>query len=100
MHKEVMNKNEQRVLKAMMKTDSYENCNVTEGDYVLWSRVDERSHPKLLVTWLGPYRVKEVGEFSVKIEHLITHEEREAHMSRIKMYAESSFEITEEILEH
>ncbi|ETW08837.1 hypothetical protein H310_01341 [Aphanomyces invadans] len=60
-HKEVMSKNEQRVLKAMMKTEGYENCNVTKGDYVLWSRVDERSLPK-----------------------------------QIKMYAESSFEVTEE----
>ncbi|KAF0771627.1 hypothetical protein AaE_002421 [Aphanomyces astaci] len=34
------------------------------------------------------------------VQHLVTHEEREAHMSRVKMYAEASFEVTEEVLEH
>ncbi|ETV73107.1 hypothetical protein H257_11931 [Aphanomyces astaci] len=70
------------------------------SNYVLWSRVDERYHPKLLVTWTGPYRVKEVGEFSVVLEHLVTHELRKAHASRVKLYAEDSFKVTEEILEH
>ncbi|KAF0728716.1 hypothetical protein AaE_009428 [Aphanomyces astaci] len=100
MHKEVLNRNELWANKAAKATEDYEVCNVTEGDYVLWSRVDERYHPKLLVTWVGPYRVKSVGEFSVVLEHLLTHEEREAHTSRVKMYAEASFEVTEEILEH
>ncbi|RHY86253.1 hypothetical protein DYB35_010545 [Aphanomyces astaci] len=34
----------------------------------------------------------------VLLEHLVTHEEREAHTSRVKMYAE--VEVTDEILEH
>ncbi|ETV78055.1 hypothetical protein H257_08268 [Aphanomyces astaci] len=100
MHKEVLNRNELRTNKATKATEDFEACNVTEGDYVLWSRVDERYHPKLLVTWVGPYRVESVGEFSVMLEHLVTHEEREAHTARVKMYAETSFEVTEEILEH
>ncbi|ETV69473.1 hypothetical protein H257_14843 [Aphanomyces astaci] len=87
MHKEVLDKSAMRAVKA---TEKYEQCNVSEGDYVLWSRVDERYHPKLL----------EVGEFSVVLEHLVTHELREAHASRVKLYAEDSFEVTEEILEH
>ncbi|ETV64781.1 hypothetical protein H257_18395 [Aphanomyces astaci] len=45
-------------------------------------------------------RALEVGEFSVVLEHLVTHELREAHASRVKLYAEDSFEVTEEILEH
>ncbi|ETV79725.1 hypothetical protein H257_06962 [Aphanomyces astaci] len=92
MHKEVLDKNAMRAAKATKATEKYEQCNVSEGDYVLWSR--------LLVTWTGPYRVKEVGEFSVVLEHLVTHELREAHASRVKLYAEDSFEVTEEILEH
>ncbi|ETW04761.1 hypothetical protein H310_03909 [Aphanomyces invadans] len=55
--------------------------------------------PVLLVRWIGPYRVKEVGEYSVFLEHLITHEVREAHTSPVEMYAESNFEVTEEILD-
>ncbi|ETV70710.1 hypothetical protein H257_13808 [Aphanomyces astaci] len=87
MHKEVLDKNAMRAAKATKTTEKYEQCNVSEGDY-------------LLVTWTGPYRVKEVGEFSVVLEHLVTHELREAHASRVKLYAEDSFEVTEEILEH
>ncbi|KAF0720748.1 hypothetical protein AaE_010283, partial [Aphanomyces astaci] len=48
MHKEVLDKNAMRAAKATKATEKYEQCNVSEGDYVLWSRVDERYHPKLL----------------------------------------------------
>ncbi|RHY93883.1 hypothetical protein DYB31_007403 [Aphanomyces astaci] len=85
-----------RVAKA---TEKYEQCNVSEGDYVLWSRVDKRYHPKMLATWTASYRAKEVGEFSVVLEHLVTHELWEVHTSRVKLYAEDSFEVTDEILE-
>ncbi|RHY45543.1 hypothetical protein DYB30_012425 [Aphanomyces astaci] len=97
MHKEVLYKNSMRVMKA---TEKYEQCNVSEGDYVLWSRVDKRYHPKMLATWTASYRAKEVGEFSVVLEHLVTHELWEVHTSRVKLYAEDSFEVTDEILEH
>ncbi|KAH9123096.1 hypothetical protein AeMF1_005839 [Aphanomyces euteiches] len=98
LHKEIVEQNHAKQDKARERTSQYPACNADRGDYVLWSRVDEAHHPKLLVT--GPYRVVEVNEFSARIEHLITKEQRDAHMSRLKMYAESSFEVTDEILEH
>ncbi|KAF0746465.1 hypothetical protein AaE_008117 [Aphanomyces astaci] len=53
-----------------------------EGDYVLWSRVDENSYyPKLSVTWIGPFQVKECLPYSCVIEHVINGNEREAHHS-------------------
>ncbi|RQM22183.1 hypothetical protein B5M09_011001 [Aphanomyces astaci] len=100
MHKEVLNRNEQHTCKAAKATDTFDVCNVAEGDNVLWSRVDERYYPQLLVTWIDPYCVKSVGEISVVLDHLVTHEEREAHSSHVMMYEEASFEVTEEILEH
>ncbi|KAF0727163.1 hypothetical protein Ae201684P_019356 [Aphanomyces euteiches] len=100
LHKEIVEQNHAKQDKARERTSQYPACNADRGDYVLWSRVDEAHHPKLLVTWVGPYRVVEVNEFSARIEHLITKEQRDAHMSRLKMYAESSFEVTDEILEH
>ncbi|KAH9121386.1 hypothetical protein AeMF1_006872 [Aphanomyces euteiches] len=100
LHKEIVEQNHAKQDKARERTSQYPVCNADRGDYVLWSRVDEAHHPKLLVTWVGPYRVVEVNEFSARIEHLITKEQRDAHMSRLKMYAESSFEVTDEILEH
>ncbi|KAH9084271.1 hypothetical protein LEN26_020966 [Aphanomyces euteiches] len=99
LHKEIVEQNHAKQDKARERTSQYPACNADRGDYVLWSRVDEAHHPKLLVTWVGPYRVVEVNEFSARIEHLITKEQRDAHMSRLKMYAESSFEVTDEILE-
>ncbi|KAF0727840.1 hypothetical protein Ae201684P_004627 [Aphanomyces euteiches] len=100
LHKAILDKNEAQATKAMIATANAEACNVCEGDYVLWSRVDENHHPKLLVTWLGPYRVTQVNEYSLEIEHLLTKERRQVHMSRVKLYAEESFEVTEELLEH
>ncbi|KAH9090266.1 hypothetical protein LEN26_018896, partial [Aphanomyces euteiches] len=100
LHKEIVEQNHAKQDKARERTSQYPVCNADRGDYVLWSRVDEAHHPKLLLTWVGPYRVVEVNEFSARIEHLITKEQRDAHMSRLKMYAESSFEVTDEILEH
>ncbi|KAH9141701.1 hypothetical protein AeRB84_014147, partial [Aphanomyces euteiches] len=47
-----------------------------------------------------PYRVTKVNEYSLEIEHLLTKERRQVHMSRVKLYAEESFEVTEELLEH
>ena len=73
-HKQILDNNEARATKAMIATANAETCNVCEGDYVLWSRVDENHHPKLLVTWLGPYRVTEVNEYSIEIKHLLTKE--------------------------
>ncbi|ETV78979.1 hypothetical protein H257_07763 [Aphanomyces astaci] len=78
-HKEILDKNAMRGAKA---TEKYEQCNVSEGDFLLWSRVDERYHPKLLITRTGPLP------------------SQRSHTSSIKLYAEDSFEVTEEILEH
>ncbi|KAF0683199.1 Aste57867_24731 [Aphanomyces stellatus] len=100
LHKEICDSNEARQVKAFGRTLDYNAINAEVGDYVLWSRVDEVRYPKLLVTWIGPYKVVEVNEYSAKIEHLATNEQRDAHTSRLKMYADASFNITEEILEH
>jgi hypothetical protein len=100
LHKEVLDKNEARLLRGMARSEGNAELNISEGDYVLWSRVDERRHPKLLVTWIGPYQVVEVNEFSVVIEHLLTKDRKTAHSSRVKLYADASFEVSEEILEH
>ncbi|RHY79630.1 hypothetical protein DYB30_011272 [Aphanomyces astaci] len=81
MDKEVLAKYTMRETKAAISTEKYEQCNVSQGDSVHWS-------------------LKEVGEFYVVLEHLVSLELREAHTSRVKLYTEDSFEVTEEILEH
>jgi hypothetical protein len=74
--------------------------NFAEGDYVLRSRVDEKNSNKLLVTWVGPYRVVRADAHSFRIEHVITGAELDVHASRLKFYADFSLEVTEEHLEH
>ncbi|RLO01835.1 hypothetical protein DYB28_015090, partial [Aphanomyces astaci] len=65
MHKEVLGKKAMSAAKATMATEKYEQCNV----------------------------IKTVGEFSVALKHLVTHELREAHALRVKLYVEDSFEV-------
>ncbi|ETL83427.1 hypothetical protein L917_16625 [Phytophthora nicotianae] len=74
--------------------------NFTEGDYVLRSIVDEKSGNKLLVTWVGPYRILRADAHSFLIEHLITGAKLDVHVSRLKFYADASLNVTEELLEH
>ncbi|ETV92295.1 hypothetical protein H310_13353 [Aphanomyces invadans] len=100
-HSSIINRRRAAENKRMPEKANQVEMQVTEGDFVLWSRVDENNHyPKLLVTWTGPYRVIECLPYSCVIEHLITGTQREAHHSRLKFYAESHFMITEEILDH
>ncbi|KAG6592664.1 uncharacterized protein IUM83_12542 [Phytophthora cinnamomi] len=51
---------EQRHTAAMARSKGTV-CNFSEGDYVLWSRVDQRLQGgKLLVRWVGPFQVYDV----------------------------------------
>ncbi|KAE9070151.1 hypothetical protein PF010_g26396 [Phytophthora fragariae] len=74
--------------------------NFAEGDYVLRSHVDEKHGNKLQVTWVGPYRVVRADSHSFRVEHLVTGEQLDVHASRLKMYADESLNITDELLEH
>ncbi|KAE8963385.1 hypothetical protein PR002_g29306 [Phytophthora rubi] len=100
MHRAVQDKRlKQRLLNK--KRERGENViNFTEGDYVLRSRVDEKSGNKLLVTWVGPYRVLRADAHSFLIQHLITGAELDVHASRLKFYADASLDVTEELREH
>jgi hypothetical protein len=74
--------------------------NFTVGDFVLRSRVDEKHGNKLQVTWVGPYRVVRADAHSFRVQHLVTGDELDVHASRLKMYADDSLEVTDELLEH
>ncbi|GMF37353.1 unnamed protein product [Phytophthora fragariaefolia] len=55
---------------------------------------------KLSVKWIGPYRVIDAKPNSFTVEHLINGSTRDVHASRLKHYADNSFEVTEGIVEH
>ncbi|POM77265.1 Hypothetical protein PHPALM_5378 [Phytophthora palmivora] len=63
-------------------------------------RVDEKKGNKLLVTWQGPYKVVRADSHSFGISHLVSGDESDVHASRLKFYADSQLNVTEEILEH
>ncbi|KAJ0392116.1 hypothetical protein ATCC90586_011506 [Pythium insidiosum] len=76
-------------------------CNFEPGDYVLWSRVDERLRDgKLLVRWVGPFRVGQALSHSYIITHLITGDEYEVHGSRLKVYHNTDLTVTAELHQH
>ncbi|GMF27503.1 unnamed protein product [Phytophthora lilii] len=75
--------------------------NLYVGDYVLWSRVESRiKSNKLSVKWVGPFRVIGAKPNSFTVEHLLNGCIRDVHVSRLKHYADSSFDVTEEVVEH
>ncbi|ETN02740.1 hypothetical protein PPTG_23880 [Phytophthora nicotianae INRA-310] len=100
MHCAVKGKREKTTLLNKRKSRGAQEVNFSVGDYVLRSRVDERRHNKLLVTWIGPYVVTRADSHSFRVRHLVTGKEQDVHASRLKFYADSDLEVTEELLEH
>ncbi|ETK81236.1 hypothetical protein F441_23036 [Phytophthora nicotianae CJ01A1] len=67
------------------------------GDFVLWSRIDQRlPNTKLLAHWVGPLKVIEALPQSYQIEHLVTGRKYEVHASRLKFYADADLETSAE----
>ncbi|KAL4093150.1 hypothetical protein PRIC1_012137 [Phytophthora ramorum] len=100
MHKVVSDQRLKQKLLNKKRGRGEKIVNFTEGDFVLRPRVDEKSGNKLLVTWVGPYRVMRADAHSFLIQHLITGAELDVHASRLKFYADASLDVTEELLEH
>ncbi|KAG3097856.1 hypothetical protein PI124_g16270 [Phytophthora idaei] len=76
-------------------------CNFSVGDYVLWSRVNQRSQGgKLLVHWVGPFQVAKALPHSFIIRHQLTGAEYDVHGSRLEFYHDESLDVTAEICEH
>ncbi|KAG6618434.1 uncharacterized protein IUM83_01443 [Phytophthora cinnamomi] len=100
MHKEAATQKEKKRLYEMARAKG-SVCNFEVGDFVLWSRVDSRLQGnKLLVRWVGPFRVLEARQHSFIVEHLITKDKVEVHGSRLKCYCDSSLDVTAELKEH
>lgn len=101
MHKEVLVVKEKQTIRNKKKNVNAVPANFSVGDYVLRSRVDENKHPqKLLVTWVGPYRVIKAEELYFVIQDLVTGAKMEVHPSRMKFYADGDLNVTKELLEH
>jgi len=74
--------------------------NFVEGDFVLRA-VPDRNRRKSSLRWKGPFRIVECrSDYIFLIEDLLSGEKTEAHGRRLKFFRNSSYEITEELLNH
>ncbi|KAJ8574478.1 hypothetical protein ON010_g4737 [Phytophthora cinnamomi] len=98
-HREVADVEER---KRLQDTRSHKGSpvNVDVGDFVLWSRIDQRlPNNKLLGQWVGPLKVLSALPHSFTIEHLVTWRVYNLHASRLKFYADEGLATSEELLE-
>lgn len=73
--------------------------NFDVGDYVLVAVRTGSHQPKLQVKWKGPRRiVRVVSDFIYEFEDLLSLNFHLVHANRLKRYADSSLEVTEELL--
>ncbi|EGZ18087.1 hypothetical protein PHYSODRAFT_331951 [Phytophthora sojae] len=100
MHKPMINARAQQTERNQRRHQHAKKPNFDVGDYVLRSRVDSKHQDKLLVTWIGPYQITRADSHSFTVRHLVTGEGTDVHSSRLKFYADSSLQISEEIREH
>ncbi|OWZ14126.1 hypothetical protein PHMEG_00012437 [Phytophthora megakarya] len=85
---------------ADMQRNTGSVCNFDVGDYVLWSRIDERlPNNKLLEQWLGPFRIIEAQPHAFNIQHLVTNKVYEVHGTRLKYYADADLNMDAEMRE-
>lgn len=99
MHKEAKEA-KNKINKRKVREPKLPNFDI--GDFVLWSQVKEiETEGKLEVIWKGPYRiVGTISEYVYEVEHLLTKQQRQAHITRLKFYHDPSLEITEELKQH
>ena len=75
------------------------SANFSVGDFVLVAKEKARSGPKLHVQWIGPRRVTRVHSPTVfEVQDLINESLALVHANRLKFYADSQLEVTEELL--
>ncbi|OWY97272.1 hypothetical protein PHMEG_00032249 [Phytophthora megakarya] len=99
MHKEVLDAKEAKRVQDMA-THKGSTVNFDVGDFVLWSRIDQRlPNNKLLGQWIGPFKVIEAKPHSFAIQHLISGRQYEVHASRLKYYADADLNQTAELME-
>ncbi|ETP52145.1 hypothetical protein F442_02795 [Phytophthora nicotianae P10297] len=71
------------------------------GDFVLYADVWQHTRSKLRVKWCGPAQVvATVSNWIFEIQNLITGQRNEAHASRLKFYADSLLDVTEDLMLH
>ena len=104
MHKDVggrLTATRQSKINAHNRKTHVRPCNFVVGDYVLRGVRAGQIRSKLALRWTGPYRVVQVlSDFVFVLEHLLNGERAEVHGTRIILFRNSAFEVTEEVKMH
>ncbi len=75
--------------------------NFDVGDFVLQATVQESARSKLQDIWKGPAQiVRVISGYVYEVEDLITKRVMEAHVSRLKFYADDKLNVCEQLLSH
>ena len=70
------------------------------GDFVLVAQARLNGLSKLTALWRGPYRVtRALSDYVYEVEHLVTLEVSEVHITRLRFYADSSMDVPVPLLD-
>lgn len=98
---ETANKKRKSAIQSHNRRTKVYPINFTTGDYVLRGTMQGKSGRKPALKWHGPFRVVECrSEYIFVIEHLVSGKREEAHGRRLRFFRNSSFNVTEELLNH
>nr|CCA27770.1 AlNc14C671G12385 [Albugo laibachii Nc14] len=101
MHKDAAHRNKSKREQSNRSFTEARMAQFELGDFVLYANVIAPSRGKLKVTWCGPAEVSgTTSKWIFTIRNLATGDEREAHSSRLRFYADQSLQVTEELLSH
>ena len=88
---------------AYYTKEELRHCQVyfQRGDFVLVSEARERHNSKLIAKWTGPYRIiDEISPLVFQVESLVDQSKMLVHATRLRFYADSKLNVTEELVEH
>ena len=102
MHKDVaMSRTRKRKLEIERhnKFTKIQPINFDLGDYVLVSKLLSNRGHKLKVRWTGPKRITRADSVYIfEVEDLISNKKELVHAERLKLYADSKLDLSEELL--
>ena len=66
------------------------------GEFVLVAAPVARA--KFKIKWMGPFRIVEtLNDYVYVVEDVVTNRRKSVHVQRLRLYAEASFQLTEDI---
>jgi hypothetical protein len=90
---------EEEADELLADTDLVVNFQV--GDFVMVAIPARTTKHKLDAYWRGPYRVtRTITDYVYEVEHIVTHRTTEAHIARIKSYADPELDCSILLCDH